>query len=533
MASFDDLFSLTATDAARAKSLASSLATDLRTGTLQPSATDARRGLDALRSDMFFAPLAEVGLAMQEALPERDFGIDRRVAQALVELDELDLATNLLAESREFAHGELDSLLKPKKPDDVRRALDIENELRELDSLLGRSYKQRYIDGLGKGLPFNLLIDSAFKALHHYGEAWRSAPVGSLWYGINYVAVSKHVARRSPADAPQDVDGIARELIESAEFLEQAGRANAWVFATRAEAHYALGEMDEAQTWLHKFLYHPDIDRFAIGSITRQFTQVWEAASSLSGQSMLDMLRQRDDELLAAVHPGATEELQARHEDPDYISRAYGNGGQRARGVARVQSGYHVGLGTGFLFPGRVLGEGWRDHTLLMTCAHVCSEPPYKGHGIEAVRPKDALFLFLEPPERSLSTVIVERSRQIWKSPVSQLDVTILALGGMPTGVPEYPVRDSEIATADKANIVSHPLGGAKFFSVEENGVKKVNKTRFDYSTATDPGSSGGPVFDDKWRLIGVHRQGVKPEKVNRGTRIDRILETARNELKS
>ena len=57
-------------------------------------------------------------------------------------------------------------------------------------------------------------------------------------------------------------------------------------------------------------------------------------------------------------------------------------------------------------------------------------------------------------------------------------------------------------------NIIQHPSGGPKQIALYHNVVAYSDDTRFQYLTDTLPGSSGSPVFDDKWRVVALHHSG-------------------------
>jgi V8-like Glu-specific endopeptidase len=67
----------------------------------------------------------------------------------------------------------------------------------------------------------------------------------------------------------------------------------------------------------------------------------------------------------------------------------------------------------------------------------------------------------------------------------------------------------------DKAYIVGHPLGRIICFSFDNTRVVHLESDRSDggpvriyYGTPTSPGSSGSPVFNARWEIIGVHHVG-------------------------
>jgi len=89
-------------------------------------------------------------------------------------------------------------------------------------------------------------------------------------------------------------------------------------------------------------------------------------------------------------------------------------------------------------------------------------------------------------------------------------------------------------------NIIQHPGGAAKQMGLRNNLVAKIRDNDFAYFTDTEGGSSGSPVCNDDWQVIGLHYgstmslgalefQGKKTAGVNVGMRMDRILADLRN----
>ena len=85
-------------------------------------------------------------------------------------------------------------------------------------------------------------------------------------------------------------------------------------------------------------------------------------------------------------------------------------------------------------------------------------------------------------------------------------------------------------------NIIQHPSGDVKHVAIRRNDCVEVSAgAEFQYLTDTLPGSSGSPVFNDDWEVVGLHRASrTLPEKVylkgemirynNIGVRIHEIL---------
>jgi hypothetical protein len=64
---------------------------------------------------------------------------------------------------------------------------------------------------------------------------------------------------------------------------------------------------------------------------------------------------------------------------------------------------------------------------------------------------------------------------------------------------------------AQPANILQFPglTGGLMQVALRYNAIVHVDDTRLYYVTDTEAGSSGSPVFDDRWRVIALHRAGI------------------------
>lgn len=85
----------------------------------------------------------------------------------------------------------------------------------------------------------------------------------------------------------------------------------------------------------------------------------------------------------------------------------------------------------------------------------------------------------------------------------------------------------------DIVPIIQHPNGGQKQICIGHNSLKYIDKNIIQYQTDTMPGSSGAPVFNSHWQLIGIHRAGsniAAPRSAgyylyNEGIHINRILE--------
>lgn len=80
--------------------------------------------------------------------------------------------------------------------------------------------------------------------------------------------------------------------------------------------------------------------------------------------------------------------------------------------------------------------------------------------------------------------------------------------------VPSKPVQEG-----DRVYIIQHALGGYKQLGMHHNVVTRVMPDRIQYMTDTDGGSSGSPVFNDRWEVIALHHCGTQVERSKEGAR--------------
>lgn len=74
-----------------------------------------------------------------------------------------------------------------------------------------------------------------------------------------------------------------------------------------------------------------------------------------------------------------------------------------------------------------------------------------------------------------------------------------LVLALLPDGSPKK---------GDEVIIIQHPGGGYKQIALSHNVIAFADGRRLQYLTDTLEGSSGSPVFDMEWRVVGLHHKG-------------------------
>jgi V8-like Glu-specific endopeptidase len=89
------------------------------------------------------------------------------------------------------------------------------------------------------------------------------------------------------------------------------------------------------------------------------------------------------------------------------------------------------------------------------------------------------------------------------------LDCAVFEVEGEPGAEWDYlPLESRNVEPGQRINIIQHPYGQPKQISIQNNLVEYVGGNVLQYVTSTNPGSSGSPVLDDEWRVVGLHHAG-------------------------
>jgi endonuclease G, mitochondrial len=114
-------------------------------------------------------------------------------------------------------------------------------------------------------------------------------------------------------------------------------------------------------------------------------------------------------------------------------------------------------------------------------------------------------------------------------SPVDELDFTVVALRPLADGTApgrrfgRVPMIGAigKVMVGQPVNIVQHPGGGSRRVALRNNRVVSIDdERRLIYETDTQPGSSGSPVFNDRWQLVALHHRS-EPARDADGAAID------------
>ena len=265
----------------RGDTLVTALTRHLRMHRAPYSVAHARRDLGELRNQRQFALMRRYAEAALES-GIADFRVRRQYAQALIELGDFSDAVPVLEK--------------------IAQAGPTNTEWSEAEGLLGRVYKQQYVNAPDTPDAGAYLR----RALERYGGVFR-ADGEKVWHGINTVSLLRRAVRDGvDPGSVDDAQNMARQILVTLDKREAELRRNeeaqertdegepahleVWDIATRVEAHLALGEYEAASAALDEYLAHPEMHAFEVSSTYRQFDEVLQLDQDPRARELMDRL---------------------------------------------------------------------------------------------------------------------------------------------------------------------------------------------------------------------------------------------------
>lgn len=472
----------------------------LKTGARPDAIDQARRLLRTLQRDRDFVVLGRLAGAILEHTPDDD-ATRLLFARALIETGEtkraLGLLTRLVRELTPESHGFSDATV-----------------------MLGRIHKQRFAASASKRS--KTARTALLQAIKAYRLGFEANPE-NIWHGVNVVALLA-AARRHGIKTGTSLDErrLAFKLSERLQQKPESLRTS-WDTESLAELYLAQGDWEFFGRQLRDYVERPHVTAIAFNAFLGQLTDIWELDAHPQGAAHLAFLRAR----VLGMRGGAVN-LSTAAVPPttpaavDTIEKIFGRDRTQSMawfqlGLARSQS---VGLvldrsgqpyGTCFLVRARDFGIE-SDDCLALTGSHVVSSKSPMG-----LKPKQVTIRFGSQPAPRVVKVIDE----VWTSPTIRLDATLLRLEVLPPDLPCLSLAPDlpSLDVPQRVYIIGYPGGRDVAFSLQDNelldhegppeGAPPVpGIVRLHYRAPTAPGSSGSPLFDSEWRVIGLHRTG-------------------------
>jgi endonuclease G len=176
------------------------------------------------------------------------------------------------------------------------------------------------------------------------------------------------------------------------------------------------------------------------------------------------------------------------------------------RKVARIvikENDKRVGFATGFMVSKELMLTNWHvfqnKDMVTSSEAHFFYEYDTLGHPVDPVifKMDDSKFY----NNKELDYCFVGLAPKDVSNEYSLQDIGYLYLDRLIGKIGEVGV--------EKLNIIHHPLGDYKQLSIRENLFVGIDDIKIYYETDTAQGSSGSPVFNDQWQVVGLHHKSI------------------------
>jgi hypothetical protein len=202
-------------------------------------------------------------------------------------------------------------------------------------------------------------------------------------------------------------------------------------------------------------------------------------------------------------------------------------------GRADIEKDY--GIGSGFLVDGRIFGQAFDGLPLFMTAGHVIGSSSHTAAAFS-----DVTIVFEGMFDDASPRITAKCHQVLTESPKDKLNYTLLLLDRWPGTVADLllaPQRPEPFR--HQVFVISYPRGGGLAIAFSDNEVVAQPSVggiwsgpdRVYYRAPTEPGSSGGPVFNKNWEIVGIHNGGSNDIRCNWGVAFDAVVLDARSRL--
>ncbi len=491
-------------DYKKSEELCSKLIINLRSRSKPYPFTQSKQILGILRRKRYFKLMSNTADVMIQT-GQDELNICRQYAQALLDQDHISAALDVLKI--------LEKECIAKKDD---------SELAEARGLIGRVYKQVYMDAVEQGKPGTMIRNSLRQAISSYLSTYKKDNK-NIWHGVNTVALLERAKRDkvSLEESLPKTKTIAKAILK---YIKAKTEPNMWDYASASEACLGLKDYPQALKWIIKYTKkNPYADAFEYASTLRQFEEVWQLDDSDKEQAKIIFL------LKAALlgQEGGSIEVQNTSKSLNTVTEMvadkqfeqilgidryntflwYKKGLDRASSVAQIFNRNGSGIGTGFLICGAEIHESLGKEWVIVTNAHVISDDPAEQSDRPAALPSDEVVIRFEAKDPGKEYSV---KKILFSSPRSKLDCTIVSLQTPIKHVKPLPIatRLPQLNKNQRVYIIGHPRGGILSYSIDDNLVIDHEDPKIHYRAPTEGGSSGSPVFNHTWDLLGIHHAG-------------------------
>ena len=427
-----------------------------------------------------------------------------------------------------------------------------DTETSETTGLLGRIYKDLFLKAAAAG-DSDVATTHLKKSVAYYRTGFRLDPA---WHGSNLIALTAKGEREGFQTESKTATEWAQEVLTT---LEEKVALTPWDHCTQGEAYLVRGQHDKAANSFSRYWEASEVDAFALAGTERQLRQFWLIEGDPNYEFVRSVLIHLQARRIASTNRSArftVEEMMrfARELETtshEHLEALFGPASsvplqkvlgllERAKSICKVTPEHDPDTGgTGFLVNGGSLTARLAGQTLLLTNHHVLHGRELtdelreiSGNYEGAIDIEDAVarFQFFDGKD---GMKVVKLREILHYSPAHAHDFALatleeqlnpdrcLTLSEEPKPLGSRNFRTSK--RRSKIFVVGHPQSKSLSFSFSDNEVvdhelddqPKVNDRprRIHYRAATEEGSSGSPVFNNKdLRVVGLHRAGsAKP----------------------
>ena len=159
------------------------------------------------------------------------------------------------------------------------------------------------------------------------------------------------------------------------------------------------------------------------------------------------------------------------------------------------------------LLRGGDLRPDWGNDLVLMANSYVITadqaireQLAFSVPPLEAIRVRFTAAGTTDSSEHRIAKVL-------FSSPPDELDVSVCRLDPPAVGIKPLRLAAALPRTPSPVHLIGHPCGGSLQLSLSGRLIDRDDH-RLHYTTATEAGSSGSPVFNGDWQVIGIHHAG-------------------------
>lgn len=182
--------------------------------------------------------------------------------------------------------------------------------------------------------------------------------------------------------------------------------------------------------------------------------------------------------------------------------------GRRAgRAVGRIQvrdlGGRVRGFGTGFVVSPNLLLTN--NHVLASADSARRSLIDFEYEDDENYNPRTPVVFGLDPDRFFLTNAALDYTVVAVRPASVEGHVPLSSFGYLPLSA-----HQGKILVSEYVAVIQHPGGAPKKIALRNNKLVDLFDDFIHYTTDTDRGASGSPVFNDQWQVVALHHAGVR-----------------------